>query len=296
MATRFGLSMAFLSGVACSNGTQVSSGSSAAAAASTIAMFPSPASVVEGNSITLSAVGGTPPYSFVVQNSFGSVNSTGGTSTTYTAPSALGTAAILITDSAYVSAIFQVSVTSSSGATTAPSVTNPKSPLQIAASAATVVLNGTLNFSATGGTGGYVFSVVSGGGGFNGASYIAPGSAMTVTVQVADSSGAISQATISVFDPSNALCAGVYDIYVNGVEGTMYITQNGGNALNGELILGPDSYYLSGSCTSNSISFTNVYNNTAYTGANSSSHGMIGQLVTASGGNYGWFATYLAPY
>ena len=53
-------------------------------------------------------------------------------------------------------------------------------------------------FSASGGAGGYVFSVVSGGGAFAGATYTAPGVAGTATVRVTDSAQNTAETTVSV--------------------------------------------------------------------------------------------------
>jgi len=77
-------------------------------------------------------------------------------------------------------------------------VVDHRSPLTIAPLTPTVAPNQTQLFSATGGAGGYVFTVVAGGGTFSGALYTAPSAAGAATVRVTDALGQTAETTVAI--------------------------------------------------------------------------------------------------
>src|SRR5262245_21321469 len=66
----------------------------------TITIQPTPATVVGGQTLQIYPSGGTPPYHYIIVNSFGSVSPPSGTYTVYQAPTSAGTAQLEVQDSA----------------------------------------------------------------------------------------------------------------------------------------------------------------------------------------------------
>lgn len=133
---------------------------------------------------SFTATGGTPPYSYSVVEGVagGSVIAGSGA---YTAPANSGTYHVRVTDS--------LSHTSEATITV-------NGALSISPTSATLAINATQNFTATGGVAPYVFSRT-GGGTIADGLYTAPSSATTATVTVTDSLGNTSNASVTVQDP-----------------------------------------------------------------------------------------------
>jgi len=77
-------------------------------------------------------------------------------------------------------------------------------PLVLSPSVAAVLINATVNFTATGGSNSYLYSIVSGGGAIDSMTgvYTAPAVAASVVVQVEDSDGSTDQSAVSVLAPT----------------------------------------------------------------------------------------------
>jgi plastocyanin len=154
-----------------------------------LSINPSIASVDAGQTLSFTATGGTPSYTYSVSAGGGSVNSLSGL---YTAPPFGGIATITVTDS--------VSATSTSSVTI-----NAPAPLQIAPTSLLLATDGQTTFSATGGIPPYSYSVVAGGAGgtVNSVSglYTAPGVEGSDAVRVTDAASHRSDAQVTVYYP-----------------------------------------------------------------------------------------------
>ena len=85
-------------------------------------------------------------------------------------------------------------------------------PLQIAPAAASVAVGATLDFTATGGKPPYIFLVAAGPGSFSDADTFLASAAGTVQVQVTDSKGRTSIATVSVTSTGSPLAISPTDV------------------------------------------------------------------------------------
>jgi hypothetical protein len=157
-----------------------------------LALTPTTLTIPVNQTHTFTVTGGQPPYTY-------SVPSGGGTFSAgvYTAPSSAGSATIEVTDS--------IGAFVTSNITIVPT-------LQITPASVTMTVDATQTFGATGGLAPYVYTITSGGGSFSGTTYTAAGTPETVTVQVADSLGETSSATVTivaslVISPSTATIA-----------------------------------------------------------------------------------------
>ena len=138
-----------------------------------------PSAVGVGESVTFTASGGVPGYTCALISGGGTL-----TGAAYTAPAAPGLATVRVTDSA---------------SHTLDATVTLYAPLALSPATANVQVNTTRAFSATGGVGGYTFSVVSGGGFFTGATYTAPATPGAVTVRVTDGYGHTTTAAVTVY-------------------------------------------------------------------------------------------------
>jgi hypothetical protein len=154
------------------------------AATGVLAISPTTVQLGAGGTIIFSATGGTSPYVYSMVSGTGTLSGA-----TYTAPaSAPATATVRVTDSV--------------AATSDASVTIVAPPLSISPGVAYVVINGGTSFSASGGTGGYVFSMVSGGGSVTAAGvYSASSTAGSASVKVTDSASNTVTAVLTIYDP-----------------------------------------------------------------------------------------------
>jgi hypothetical protein len=107
-------------------------------------------------------------------------------------------------------------------------------PLEITPTTATVAVNATLSFTAIGGAGSYTFEVLPGGAGgtfssadTNPATYNAPGSAGTDTVQLSDGTGATESATVTVI-PVSTLSLKPQSPTVSAIGDTIQFEASGG--------------------------------------------------------------------
>ena len=158
-----------------------------------------------GNNGTFTGTGGIGPYTYGVVSGGGSIDPSTGV---FTAPATPGTTVIQVTDSAGNTGAFTV--------TTHPA-------LAISPTTYSMAVNNTKSFSASGGVAPYVYSVVSGGGSFAGATYT-PAGAGAVVVRVTDSLGNTSDASVTV----NAALAINPASYTMAVNNTKLFSASGG--------------------------------------------------------------------
>jgi hypothetical protein len=157
-----------------------------------LSVSPSALSIYTGTFISLTGAGGQSPYTYTLTSPIGGSGEIL-VGSTYTAPSdTTGTALITVTDSDLDSAVAMITVLSA--ATT---------PLSISPVSVNLNLNGSMDFSATGGTPPYSYTLVAATGGtgesLEGATYTAP-SDMTgsATVRVSDSDSNSADASINI--------------------------------------------------------------------------------------------------
>jgi trimeric autotransporter adhesin len=177
------------------------------------------ASLGAGTTLALTAAGGQIPYVFSVASGAGTVDSTG----LFTAPATSGTTVVEVTDK--------------NGATA-------KTSLQIIVVAfvnatASVDSSTTTAQTATGGAPPYAYSIAAGGGSIDASGqFTSPKGPAVVTLEVADSKGAIAQASITVNAPlianqSTATIGGGTSLLVGAAGGqgpfTYKVTSGGGS-------------------------------------------------------------------
>ena len=175
------------------------------------------------NQYTISATGGTAPYTFTMYRGFGSVTAAG----VFTAAPVAGTAAVRITDADGLFSDATITV-------------NPG--VQISPTTKSLGVNATQKFTASGGVPAYQFALVSGVGSINTATgiYTAPATSGTASVKVTDSRGNISTATVNVI-AALVLSPAVTTLAVNntknfvasgGVSPYTYSVVSGGGIIN----------------------------------------------------------------
>ena len=151
-----------------------------------LAIAPAAATLTAHSSLTFSATGGVPPFFFSVVSGSGTIDASTGM---YTAPPGAGTDSVRVTDSAGQTNDAVITVTAAGA-------------LAISPPSVSLVTNGTITFTATGGTAPYAYSVESGGGAIDAVTgvYTAPPTSGSATVRVTDSQGTpeTADATISV--------------------------------------------------------------------------------------------------
>lgn len=143
--------------------------------------------VLAGGSRSFSGTGGQTPYTYSVISGAGTINASTGV---YSVPSGAGagSATVRITDA--------WGQTANATVTIYPQLTLSPATISIA-------INDTQSFTASGGMGGYTYSVLSGGGSINPSTglYTAPAAPTTVTIQVSDSGANTATATVNVVGP-----------------------------------------------------------------------------------------------
>ncbi len=139
--------------------------------------------IAANNTATVTASGGVPPYTYSKDSGPGSVNASTGVYT----PGASGTGVLRVTDSLANSTTVTITVNAA---------------LAISPTSATVNINTTKTFSASGGVTPYTYSVVSGSGSVNSSSglYSAPGTTGSVSVRVTDALGNVSDSVVTLVD------------------------------------------------------------------------------------------------
>jgi len=177
-------------GGASSTGTSGVSGASTAATGasnSTLALTSFSTSVGINKAVAVTASGGTAPYSFFVVTGGGSLTFVGPTSQLYQSPATTGTAEVAVSDSAGATAYVIISVV------------NSTTSLSISAAVGGIAINGTDQFTASGGVPPYSYYVQSGGGSITTSGfYTAPSNNVTATVEVVDSVSQVATASITV--------------------------------------------------------------------------------------------------
>jgi len=158
----------------------------AASGATTLTIQPLAAAVGTSGTFNFLASGGATPYTFAVTSGSGTVNAVSGA---YTAPASPGTAIVTVSDAAGASSSANTSIV-------APA------QLMISPASLTLVAGMPYQFSATGGTAPYAYTIVSGGGSLSGGLYTAPAAAGTADIRVGDAVGATSNAAVTVVVPS----------------------------------------------------------------------------------------------
>lgn len=258
--------------------------SSGTTTTSSLSLSPSAPVVAPGGSIVLTPIGGVGPYTFTLMTTIGgSLSTSSGTFTIFTAGSTSGTLQIAVTSSNNLTAIFVITVSGSSGTLTV-------SPLN-----GTVAVNGALPFTVSGGTAPYTYTVLTAGGGyFQSNIYYAPGTAKTVTVQISDSASHSVQTNITVGSGSGGTCSGNYSLNLSGYPGTMIILQSGNN-INGSMTIDGGTANISGTCVNGTVNFTNSYSGSAYTGYYYANPSNANQTIMSgtfqyNGSTFSWFA------
>lgn len=149
-----------------------------------LSITPSTKTLSINNSFQFSAAGGTAPYTYSIASG-GGVVLTVVDQGQFTAPSTPGTVVLQLTDA-------------TGGLVTAQITVNPA--LQISPNLQTILTNGTLNMSATGGVPPYFYSLSSGAGSVDSLSglYTASGTNTVANIIVTDSVGNTSSSTVTV--------------------------------------------------------------------------------------------------
>lgn len=172
--------------------TDTSSGTSSASvqidpSGGGMAISPASATIVANSTLSFAGNSGTPPYTFTLVSGSGSIDPSSGV---YHAPGTAGTATVRVTDA--LSATSDASVT----------VLAPSSTVAIYPVVPAVTVGGTVNFTASGGSPAYTYTVLPGGAGGTidptTGVYVAPISPGTDTVRVTDKVGGISDATVTI--------------------------------------------------------------------------------------------------
>lgn len=190
-----------------------------------LTISPTSAILAVNNLQTFTAVGGTGPFSFSRFSGTGTVNAVTGV---YTAPTTAGTAIVRVIDS--LGAIADANVTVNVA-------------LAITPASQMMGINGTLNFSSSGGVIPYTYSVFSGGGAINPVTgaFTAPATPGTTVVRVTDNVGNIASSTITVtsglsISPASSTLAvnnTVTFVGANGAASYTYSIFSGGGTING---------------------------------------------------------------
>lgn len=161
--------------------------------------------ITVNNLYTFTAAGGKPPYTFDIVSGTGTIDPDTGE---FTAPGAADTTVISASDTA-----------GNYGTSTVTVI--PAGALLISPTSITLNVNGTVTFSATGGTAPYEFTIHSGTGivGLTTGAYTAPAAPGTDIVRLTDDDGSTSDAVVSVvssgplaINPSSVVME-QYDIY-----------------------------------------------------------------------------------
>jgi hypothetical protein len=145
-------------------------------------IVPSSITLAVDDTETFTATGGVPPYIYSIASGGGTINTSTGL---YTAPGTPGGASVEVTDSVSSHSIALISINAA---------------LQIAPTSVNVGISDTTTFTASGGTGSYVYSVIAGGGSVNPSTgvYTAPNTPGSATVEVTDSYGNTSNASVTI--------------------------------------------------------------------------------------------------
>jgi len=178
---------------------------------SPFSLNPSEILITVGNSYTFTAEGGATPYVFTIASGSGTVNPDTGE---YTAPGTAGSAVVGATDSLGNFDSAEVTIV-------------PDAALLISPASLTLNVGGTANFSATGGTSPYEFTILSGDGtiGLDTGIYDAWSSAGTDIVRLTDDLGATRDAVVTIvsagplsINPPAAVVEqdDVFDFYADG--------------------------------------------------------------------------------
>lgn len=155
--------------------------------------------IMTSGTLNMSSTGGVPPYFYSVASGLGSIDSLTGL---YTASATNTVANIIVTDSLGNTSSSSITVTSA---------------LSLNPATANLVVNGNQTFSASGGTGPYSYSILSGGGSINSSTgvFTAPATANTVVVQVTDSLSATATSSVTV-NPALTISPVTINLSVNG--------------------------------------------------------------------------------
>lgn len=278
--------------IGCSGSSASDGSTTSASTSSVLTVTPASPTIAPGGSVTFSVTGGTSPYYFALISAGEGYFS----SNTYVAPSTITGTSLQVSaevqDNAGNVTPIVITVSTSATSTLAISPTNP-----------TVVPSGQIDFSATGGTPPYVFSVLtSGGGSFSGAIFTAPATVMDSVVEVTDSLGntSITTVTVSNSSTSTASCEGTYNMNVEGGTATLSVIEDSSGTIAGNITNSSEVMSISGTCTINasggSITFTDLTTNSKYTGTlyvnlGSGTNLLIyGTYTTSGGSTYNWSA------
>jgi hypothetical protein len=177
---------------------------------SILTISPTSVSLAANASQTFVAQNGVAPYAFLLLTGIGAIGATTGV---YTAPGYSGSAIVEVQDSAGAIATAAIAVATSTALVISPTTQS-------------VMVNGVIHFTASGGATPYAFSKVSGIGSIDPSSgiYTAPGGTGTAVVQVEDSLGNSVSTSVTVVG-TLAISPSAPSL---GVNGTQTFTASGG--------------------------------------------------------------------
>ena len=191
-----------------------------------VAISPATAEVTVGGARAFTASGGNPPYVFTIVSGDGVMSDA-----VYTAPAWEGAVVVRVTDA--------FGVTSDAAITVVAAV-------QIDPDRLTLLGGESVTFSASGGSGGYTYTKIGGGGTLVGATFTAPGYAGNSYVRVRDSAGRTDQALVTTavvkLSPPAPLVLLGGSVTLTGSGGQapyVYELVSGPGSLNGRVYTGP---------------------------------------------------------
>lgn len=245
----------------------------------------------------ITPTGGTPPYTFTLMSSIGGyMSQPTGDFTTFMAGTTSGTAELQVTDSAAQTQIFPIEVgTGVSGLGGASLVVTPAST--------SVAVGGTDIITVSGGTGVYTYSANYGtlSGNSASATYIASGtvSGEIAQITVQDTAGDVGYATITIGGTAagSLLCDGTFNMDLAGTSATLTLIEDANGNIAGEITVPSEgSAPVQGTCSGTSVSFTNLFSGSPYTGSVIQNAANLAEVImtgtfTYGGSTYSWTAS-----
>ncbi len=237
----------------------------AASATASLQLIPSSYTVTPGQTVTLTASGGSGTYNMPTASS-GTIAVAGSNQYVYTVPAGTSAVTIGITDSNGNSATASLTVSGSGGLTVTPSTMS-------------VIPNSAVSISASGGSGSYTWTVSLGSGTLSSSSgesvvFTAPPTiGQTSVVTVIDTSGLSGTSMIITSSAASTAAAGSCDGTFTFTQGnnsaTLKLVEDASGNVAGSLTWSGSNSgdFVSGTCLGTSVNFTDTTSNTTYTGS-----------------------------